>query len=107
VERGEARRLGKPLVPADQGRDAPAARVEGRKAEIAGGEVEFFVVGRVFRNVHLAVESGRAAVGIDHEDAVVIDPRRPAFEKRGDDDDPVPPGEAGQGLGGRAGDRLR
>ena len=57
AQRGEARALGIPLVPADERADPPGLRVEGLEAEVAGREVELLVEERVVGDVHLAVEA--------------------------------------------------
>lgn len=54
------------------------------ETEIAGSEIEFFVIGRVIGDVHLAVFSRDGAVGLKHHCRVVIDPGGTAFEERRD-----------------------
>src|SRR5207247_996667 len=58
LEGGEPGGLGIPLIPADQGSDAAGPRVDRLEPEVAGSEVELLVVGRVVRDVHLAVQAG-------------------------------------------------
>src|SRR3990172_7767462 len=82
--------LGKPLVPANQPRDFCVPRLKSREAQVAGGEIEFFVVERVVRDMHLAILAGDGAVGVDYHRGVVVDPGRAFFEERGDDDDFFP-----------------
>ena len=48
--------FGIPLVPADEHADLAVARVEGVKAEVAGGEVVLLEIERIVGDVHLAVE---------------------------------------------------
>ncbi len=65
--RREVRRapLGVPLVPADESADGALGGLRGFEAEVAGGEVELFVVERVVGDVHLAVGVGDGAVFFD------------------------------------------
>ena len=65
AQRREARALGVPLVPADERADAARPRRRRPEAEVAGREVELLVEERVVRDVHLAVEAGDLAVGVD------------------------------------------
>ena len=60
-ERGEARRFGIPLVPADQRRDAAELRIERAEAEIARREVKLLEEERIVRDVHLAVDARAAS----------------------------------------------
>jgi hypothetical protein len=55
--------------------------------EIARREVELFVVGGIVRDVHLPVDAGHGAVGLEDCDGVMIEPGRPALEQRRDDHD--------------------
>jgi hypothetical protein len=48
--------FGIPLVPADEDAQPAEKRLECAEAEVAGGEVEFFVVAGVVGDVHLAVQ---------------------------------------------------
>src|SRR6202035_1162383 len=73
LERGESRSFGKPLIPADQRAQAAGGGVEGAESQIAGGEVELFVVQRVVGDVHLAVEAAQGSVRIENGGGVVID----------------------------------
>jgi len=53
--------------------------------------------------VHLAVQAEQAAAGIDDDGCIVVNTRRALFEKRGDEDDLVSPGQLLQGLAARPG----
>jgi hypothetical protein len=86
-QRGQAGGLGIPLIPADQHAEGAEAGLEGFEAEVAGGEIIFFVEARVVRDVHLAVEAEQRAVGIQHRDGVVVETRRAFFEQGRDDHD--------------------
>ena len=50
--------FGIPLVPADQYAQLADGGLNGAEPEIAGGEVEFLVIGRIIRDVHLAIPAG-------------------------------------------------
>src|SRR5713101_6568848 len=106
AQAGQARGFRIPLVPADQHADAAIARVKIGKAEIAGSEVEFFVVERVVRNVHLAIQPEQGTVGVDHCGRVVIDARRAFLEKRSNDHHLELARQLRKSLGRRAGDQL-
>jgi hypothetical protein len=80
--------------------------LRGFEAEVAGGEVELLVVERVVGDVHLAVEVGDGAVFFDGDGGVVIQARRSTFKKTGDEDDAGLAADAGEGVGGGAGDGL-
>ena len=79
AQRGEARRLGIPLVPADADADPAVPRLPGAEAEIAGREVELLVVQRVVRDVHLPVLAEVRAVGVDDRRGVVVERPRARF----------------------------
>src|SRR5690606_14226425 len=55
------------------------------KPEVAGREVELFVVTRIVRDVHLAVLAGVSAPAVEHRGRVVIKPGRAALEQARDD----------------------
>src|SRR5437899_575393 len=57
AEGGEARAFRIPLVPTNLHADARVLGIKIRKTEIAGSEIEFFVVQGIVGNVHLAVFS--------------------------------------------------
>ncbi len=82
VQRGEARGLGVPLIPADQGADGGLRRGERDEAEIAGREVVLLVEQRIVRDVHLAVQADLGAVRAVDDDAVVIHAGGAALEDR-------------------------
>src|SRR5579859_3251025 len=96
-----------PLVPADERADAAGVSVKGLEAEIAGGEVKLFVVERVVRDVHLAIEAVDAAVGIEDDGAVVVEAAGAALKERDDEDDLAFAGDYGQRFRSRAGHGLR
>lgn len=100
----QASSFGVPLIPADADADACIASREREKAEITGGEVEFFEVERVIGNVHFAVEASDAAIGIEDNSGVVIETVCAAFEQWYNNDNPVFFGNFLQGCRGRARD---
>ena len=57
LQGGKARGFGVPLVPADERAHAATGEVDGLEAKIARREVIFFVIKRVVRYVHLAVDA--------------------------------------------------
>ena len=59
----------------------------GLKAEIAGREVVLLVVERIVGDVHLAIEAGDGALGIQRDGGVVVEARRAPLEQRSDDGD--------------------
>src|SRR5579864_3084314 len=84
AQSGEARAFGIPLIPANLHAHARVFRVEIWKAEIAGGEIKFFVIQRVIRNVHLAVLPEERSVSVQNSDTVVVNARSAALENRND-----------------------
>src|ERR1700681_4377768 len=72
-QRHDARALGKTLIPADGGTDAPIAGIEYPKAGITGGEIELLLVARAVRDMRLAVDAEPPAIGIEHRQRIEID----------------------------------
>src|SRR5258707_7584010 len=72
LQRRKPRAFRIPLVPANERAYSSIGRIKGLEPEIAGSEIEFFVVKRIVGNVHLAVNSQTAAVRIEHDSRVVI-----------------------------------
>ena len=81
----EASTLGIPLIPADLYAETADAGVDGFETEVAGGEVEFLVVGGVVGNVHLAVFARDGTVALKDYGGVVVEARCAALEERGDE----------------------
>ena len=81
----QAGSLGIPLVPANQHAQLAHRSLDRVEAQVARGEVEFFVVGRIIRNMHLAVFSGDGSILLNHHRRVVIEARRTALEERCND----------------------
>ncbi len=82
------------------------AGVETAEAEVAGGEVELFVIERIVGDVHLAIQPQERSVGVEHGGGIVIKPGGAALEQRRHDGHLEFGGELGESLGGRSGDRL-
>ena len=59
---GEPRSLRIPLIPADERADFSNSGLESAESEVAGSEIEFFVVKRVVGNMHLAVNAAQRAI---------------------------------------------
>ncbi len=87
LQSGEAGALGIPLIPADQRAHSPDVCIKGAKAEIARSKVIFFVVKRIIRDVHFAVQTANRAVGVKDDRRVVIHARGALLEKGGDKHD--------------------
>ena len=59
------------------------------ETEVARGEVELLVVGRIIGDVHLAMDAGYAAVAFEDNGSVVVKPRCTTLEETGDEDNLV------------------
>src|SRR5688572_16444637 len=105
-EGGQARGLRIPLVPADQNSDSPVASVPGPESEVSRREVEFFVVERIVRDVHLAVFPEIGSVGVQNGRGIMIDAGRSPLEQRGDKNDLQFARKGSQKLRGRSWDLL-
>ena len=57
------------------------------KSQIARREVILLVVERIVGNVHLAIDAGDAAVGVQRDRRVVVKPGRAALKERSNDRD--------------------
>src|SRR5262245_21324347 len=79
---GQTRCLGVPLVPADQNSDPTVAGLPGWKTKISRCEIKLLMVERIVRNMHLAVLTEIASVGIEEGGGIVVDARSPALEQR-------------------------
>ena len=107
LQSSEARAFRIPLIPANLNADAAVNGVEIWKAEIAGREIEFFVVQRIIGDVHFAIFAEERAVGVDDGAGVVINAGGAAFEKRNDQNDLFFFCDLCEGVSGGAGNRLR
>src|SRR5579871_1375057 len=85
LQRGQACAFWIPLVPANKSSHASIFRVKGLKAEIARSEIEFFVIKRIVRDVHLAIEALGAAVGVKNDGGVVVEAARAPLKNRNHD----------------------
>src|SRR5207245_6149150 len=73
LQSGQTRAFRIPLVPADESSHASILGIKGLEAEVAWSEVELLVIKRVVGDVHLAVETAGAAVGIQNDGGVVVE----------------------------------
>ncbi len=74
------------IGPTDERANSAHRRIKGGETEVAGSEVEFFVVGGIVRYVHLTVKAACFTISIEHHHAVVIEPWRSALEDGRHDD---------------------
>src|SRR5579864_560788 len=82
LQSGQTRAFRIPLVPADEGAHASILGIKGLEAKIARSEVEFLVIKRIVRDVHLTIEALGAAIGIKNDGGVVVEAACAAFEDR-------------------------
>jgi len=78
-----------------------------KEIEVAGREIEFFVIARIVRDVHLAIMAGDSSLPIDHDRRVVIHACRPPFENRRDNRHVARRSHTAQGFGTGTRNRLR
>src|SRR5437899_2634635 len=76
LQRGEARSFRVPLVPTDERADLAHLSIEGLEAKVTGREIELFVIERIVRDMHLAVDALEGSVGVEHGGGVVIEAAR-------------------------------
>ena len=81
AQRGEPRRFGIPLVPANADADFAVLRLPRLKSEIARREIKFLVIQRIVRNVHLAIFAEQFSVCVDDRRGIVINARAAFLEK--------------------------
>ncbi len=74
------------MVPADEYAEASQRRVDWLESEVARREIEFLVICRVIRNVHLAVDARTASVAVENHGGVVVKTGSATLENRSDDD---------------------
>src|SRR5207248_8560296 len=65
-KRRQTRRFGKPLIPTDERAHTSILRLVTGKAQVTRREIEFLVVERIIRDVHLAILARDASVCINH-----------------------------------------
>ncbi len=82
LQRGQARALGVPLVPANQRAYSPKFRIESLETEVPRSEIVLFVIQRIVGDMHLAIDAQQLAVSVNHGRGVVIDTGRPFFKNR-------------------------
>ena len=106
LQRRQSRGFGVPLVPADQHADLRVGGAPGAKTGVTRSEIEFFVIERIVRDMHFAIDTGDGAIGFDDGGSVVIEAGGAFFEEGGDDDNFVFAGDFGKQIGARSGDRF-
>ena len=106
LQRSQAGAFGIPLVPTDERAQPTRAGIDGTEAEVAGREIEFFIVERVVRNMHLAVNAAQGTVGIKNRGGIVIDAGSSFFKQGSDEHDSVFAGGLGEPVRSGAGNRL-
>ena len=72
------------------------------ETEVARGEVEFLIIGRVVGNVHLAILASNGAVAFDDNGCVVVESCGTSFEEGGDEDNAQLLCQFSVSFGGRA-----
>src|ERR1019366_9476545 len=78
-----------PLIPADQRPDSPRTGVERAESQVPGSEVELFVIQRIVRNVHLAVQPAQRAVAVEDRRGIVVDASGPFLKQGCDQNHPI------------------
>ena len=76
------------------------------ETQVARGEVELLIIGRVIRNVHLAVFACYAAILLQNDCGVVVQTGSTTLEQRGNDDYAQLFRQVAKEIGGRAWDGL-
>src|SRR5262245_13858467 len=105
-ERRQPSRLRIPLVPTYANAGANVMSIKGFEPKVARIEIKFFKIEQIVRYVHLAVDAGQMAVGVNHHGGVVIKPQRAAFKQRPNDDDAARSDQSAERLGARPRNRL-
>ena len=91
---------GVPLIPAgDQCADGSVTRFKSFESEIAGCEIILFIKTRIIGNVHFAIKTQNASIGIDDHGAVMIEARCTTFKYRNNDRNLVVSGRFLKGSG--------
>ncbi len=107
LQRCKPSTLGIPLVPAHQRSKFAEIGFERLKSQIARREIELFVIQRVVRDVHLAVDANQFSAAVDHGRSVVINAGRTTLEQRSNNRDVQFAGGFAKALSCWAGNRLR
>src|SRR5947207_242539 len=106
LERRKSCAFGIPLIPANQHADLSVLGLPASEARVTRREVEFLVIKRIVRDVHLAVDALERSVRIDDRRRIVVEAARALLKERGDDDRVVLFGDLAEGIGAWAGDGL-
>src|SRR5262245_9681702 len=81
----EARPFGIPLIPTDEHPDIRKASFPSPKAQVTRGEIKFFIIQWVIRNMHLAVYAEQFSIRINNCSRIVVEPGGPLFEQGSND----------------------
>ena len=77
--------LGIPLIPANHDAQTTYRGLNGMETEIARGEVELLVIGRIIGDVHLAIDACDGAILLKHHCCIVVQACCTMLKERGDD----------------------
>ena len=72
AQRGQPRRLGIPLVPANAHADLSLGRFPCLKSQIARRKIKFLMIQRIVRDMHFAIFAEQLSVRVDDDRGVVI-----------------------------------
>ena len=98
--------LGVPLVPAYKDAKTSYAGVNGLETEVARGEVELLVVGRIVGDMHLTILAGNATIALKDDSGIMVQSCSTTLEERGDEDYIMLTCQRAVELCGRSGNRL-
>ncbi len=96
-----------PLVPADQYPEPADRCVDRGEIRIARGEVEFLIVRRIIRDVHLAIFAGNGTIPVKDHRGIMVESRRAPLKQGSDYNHPEFFRHPAEYLRGRSGDGLR
>ena len=102
----ESSTLRVPLVPTHLHTQAPHRCMDRLETQITWSEIEFLVIRRVVRNMHLAIFACNRTILLKHHRRIVIQASGTTLKKRGDKNDGQFLGKFSIKLGGRSRDRL-
>src|SRR5437588_11947515 len=75
----EARRFGKPLIPANEHAHIGRAGMMSGEVEVTGSEIEFLIIAGVIRNMHFPIMTGYPTVDVNHYRGIMINAGRAAL----------------------------
>ena len=74
---GKPRAFRIPLIPAHKSADSAVLSIEIQKTRVAWSEIKFFIIQRIVRDVHLAVDAKQSAVRVQNRGRIVMQTRAP------------------------------